>query len=76
MLPEAVCDGIAALPFAPPEAAIFDGRELHAAGTDLYDSSPEHKLVASVTYEWNTGLIFIPGNNTWHGANFACSAAA
>jgi hypothetical protein len=26
MLPEAVCDGIAALPFAPPEDAIFDGR--------------------------------------------------
>jgi hypothetical protein len=41
--------------------------ELHEAGSDLYDSSPEHKLLASVPYEWNTGLIFVPGNDTWHG---------
>jgi hypothetical protein len=152
ILPEAVCDGIAALPLAPPEDAIFDGRrksnnskrvyftptnqqrfavcrevadafyssrvvqalerttgaalttgrlrieycqdvdgfwlephvgipvnlltirvylmdapELHEAGTDIYDCSPEHKFLASVPYEWNTGLVFIPGNKTWHG---------
>jgi hypothetical protein len=152
ILPEAVCDGIAALPFAPADNAIFDGRresnnskrvyftpanqerfavcrevvgafhssrvahalerttgadlamgqlrieycqdvdgfwlephvdipvklltmlvyltdapELHDAGTDICDSSPEHKLVASTPYEWNAGLIFVPGKNTWHG---------
>ena len=140
LLPEAVCDGIAKLPFTPAEDSIFDGRrksnnskrvyftpanqqrfavcrevadafyssrvvhalerttgaalttarlrieycqdvdgfwlepqvgipvklltmrlylmdapELHEAGTDLYDSSPEHKLVASVPYEWKHG---------------------
>lgn len=152
ILPAAVCDGIAALPFSPPGNAIFDGRreannttrvyftrenqqrfpicwevadafrdprvmraierttgthltrgrlrieycqdvdgfwlephvdipvklftmlvyltdapELHDAGTDIYDASPEHKLVTSAAYEWNAGLIFIPGKNTWHG---------
>jgi hypothetical protein len=152
IFPAAVCDGIAALPFSPPDNAIFDGRreanstkrvhftsqmqqrfpacgevadafrhprvtaaierttgtslangrlrieysqdadgfwlephvdipvklftmlvyltdapELHDAGTDIYDASPEHKLIASAPYEWNAGLIFIPGKNTWHG---------
>jgi len=152
ILPEAVCDGIAALPFPPPNAAVFDGRretnnttrtyftpahqerfavcrevadafrdarvrraierttgtaltsgrlrieycqdvdgfwlephvdipvklftmlvyltdapELHDAGTDIYDASAEHKLVTSAPYEWNAGLIFIPGKDTWHG---------
>jgi len=152
ILPEAVCDAIADLPFSPPDNAIFDGRreanntkrvyftpanqqrfsvcrevtdafrnlrvvqaierttganltagclrieycqdvdgfwlephvdipvklftmlvyltdapELHDAGTDICDASPEHKLVTSVPFEWNAGLIFIPGKNTWHG---------
>ena len=152
ILPAGVCDGIAALPFSPPDNAIFDGRreanntkrvhftsqmqqrfpasggvadafrhprvtaaierttgtnlangrlrieycqdvdgfwlephvdipvklftmlvyltdapELHDAGTDIYDASPEHKLVASAPYEWNAGLIFIPGKDMWHG---------
>jgi hypothetical protein len=152
VLPDSVCDGIAALPFAPPDNAVFNGRreannskrvyftppmqqrfavcgevadafrhprviaaierttgtnlangrlrieycqdvdgfwlephvdipvklftmlvyltdapELYDAGTDIYDASPEHRLVASAPYEWNAGLIFIPGKNTWHG---------
>ena len=46
---------------------LADAPELHDAGTDIYDDSPEHKLVASVPCEWNAGLIFIPGKNTWHG---------
>ena len=46
---------------------LTDAPELHDAGTDIYDASPEHKLIASAPYEWNAGLIFIPGKNTWHG---------
>lgn len=41
--------------------------ELYDAGTDVYDASPEHKLVATAPYEKNKGLIFIPGTDTWHG---------
>jgi hypothetical protein len=41
--------------------------ELHDAGTDIYDASPEHRLVTSAPYEKNNGLIFIPGTDTWHG---------
>ncbi len=152
VLPEADCDAIAALPFAPPGARLFDGRreannsarayfscefqsrfdvcaavaaafdapsvrsaaeqltgtsltngrlrieycqdgdgfwlephvdiqvklftmlvhladspDLYDAGTDIYDDSPEHNLVATAPCAWNTGLIFIPGRNTWHG---------
>jgi hypothetical protein len=40
---------------------------LRDAGTDVYDDSPEHKLAARAPYEFNTGMIFIPGKNTWHG---------
>jgi hypothetical protein len=46
---------------------LTDAPELHDAGTDIYDASPEHRLVTSAPYEWNAGLIFIPGRNTWHG---------
>jgi hypothetical protein len=41
--------------------------ELRDAGTDIYDASPAHSLVASAPYERNKGLIFIPGADTWHG---------
>ena len=46
---------------------LSDDPNLFDAGTDIYDSTPEHKLVASAPYEQNAGLIFIPGKNTWHG---------
>ncbi len=46
---------------------LSDDPNLHDAGTDIYDATPDHNLVASVPYEKNTGLIFIPGTNTWHG---------
>jgi hypothetical protein len=46
---------------------LSDDPQLFDAGTDIYDSSPEHRLVATAPYEQNTGLIFIPGKNTWHG---------
>lgn len=41
--------------------------ELRDAGTDIYDASPEHRLVGTAPYERNKGLIFIPGIDTWHG---------
>lgn len=41
--------------------------DLFDAGTDIYEGPPNFKLVASAPYELNKGLIFIPGNNTWHG---------
>ncbi|MDX2202445.1 MAG: 2OG-Fe(II) oxygenase [Hyphomicrobiaceae bacterium] len=46
---------------------LSDDPALRDAGTDIYDASPEHKLVASAPYEKNKGLIFIPGTDTWHG---------
>jgi hypothetical protein len=46
---------------------LSDDPNLRDAGTDIYDESPEHKLVTSAPYERNKGLIFIPGKNTWHG---------
>lgn len=41
--------------------------ELADAGTDIYDATPEHRLVGRAPCSWNTGLIFIPGKDTWHG---------
>jgi hypothetical protein len=46
---------------------LSDDPLLFDAGTDVYDDTPQHKLVASAPYEQNAGLIFIPGKNTWHG---------
>lgn len=46
---------------------LADAPELHGAGTDIFDASPAHKLVTSAPCEWNAGLIFIPGTDTWHG---------
>jgi len=46
---------------------LSDDPKLYDAGTDIYDDTPEHRLVATAPYEFNSGLIFIPGKNTWHG---------
>ncbi len=46
---------------------LSDDPNLFDAGTDIFDSTPEHRLVASVPYEKGRGVIFIPGENTWHG---------
>jgi len=35
------------------------------AGTDIFDS--EKKFVKSAKFEFNNGLIFFPGVDTWHG---------
>jgi hypothetical protein len=40
---------------------------LHDAGTDIYDGSSEHKKVATVPYRRNAGMIFVPGEQSWHG---------
>jgi hypothetical protein len=46
---------------------LSDDPALSDSGTDIYDDTPERKLVASAPYERNGGLIFIPGHNSWHG---------
>jgi hypothetical protein len=46
---------------------LSDEPELADAGTDVYDATPEHNLVATAPYAFNTGMIFIPGKDTWHG---------
>jgi len=46
---------------------LSDDPALRDAGTDVYDDSPEHRLVCSAPYEPNAGLIFIPGKKSWHG---------
>src|SRR5262249_46042126 len=46
---------------------LSDDARLRDAGTDVYDESPEHRTVATAPYEFNAGMIFIPGKNTWHG---------
>ncbi|MGE3623722.1 MAG: 2OG-Fe(II) oxygenase [Bdellovibrionales bacterium] len=46
---------------------LSDDPDLFDAGTDIYDDTPEHNLVASAPYGKGKGLIFIPGEKTWHG---------
>ncbi len=46
---------------------LSDDPALRDSGTDIYDDTPAHNIVTTVPYEKNTGLIFIPGKNTWHG---------
>jgi hypothetical protein len=46
---------------------LSDDPDLADAGTDIYDSTPEHNIVATADYACNKGLIFIPAHNTWHG---------
>ncbi|GBE42565.1 hypothetical protein BMS3Bbin10_00627 [bacterium BMS3Bbin10] len=41
------------------------GPEAKNWGTDIYDA--DQKWVAQASAEFNTAVIFIPGDNTWHG---------
>lgn len=41
--------------------------ELSDAGTDVYDATPDHNLVATSPFGMGKGLIFVPGTDTWHG---------
>ncbi len=40
---------------------------LYDAGTDIFSGPPDHELLGTAPYEFNKGLIFIPGTDTWHG---------
>jgi hypothetical protein len=46
---------------------LSDDPALHDAGTDIFDASPEHRLVGTAPYGKGRALIFIPGRDTWHG---------
>ena len=46
---------------------LSDDPALADAGTDIYDASPEHRPAGRADYVANHGLIFIPGQDTWHG---------
>ena len=41
------------------------GPEAKNWGTDIYDA--ERKWVGQASADFNTAVIFIPGDNTWHG---------
>lgn len=46
---------------------LSDNPDLATAGTDIHEGPPDFKYVASAPYAKNKGVIFIPGENTWHG---------
>ena len=46
---------------------LSDEPGLAKAGTDLHEGPPDFRYVGSAPYGRNRGLIFIPGENTWHG---------
>jgi len=46
---------------------LSDDANLVTAGTDVYEGPPDFKLAASAPYAKNSGIMFVPGRNTWHG---------
>ena len=46
---------------------LSDEPGLEKAGTDLHEGPPDFKYLGSAPYGRNKGLIFIPGDDTWHG---------
>ncbi len=46
---------------------LSDDPGLHGAGTDIHEGPPDFGYVGSAPYGRNLGVIFIPGENTWHG---------
>lgn len=46
---------------------LSDDPALTGCGTDVYDATPDHKLVHTAPYCFNGGLIFVPAHDTWHG---------
>lgn len=46
---------------------LSDDPNLANAGTNIFDGPPDFKFVGSAPYGKNKGVIFIPGENTWHG---------
>ena len=46
---------------------LSDDPGLAKAGTDLHEGPPDYRYVGSAPYGRNKGLIFVPGDSTWHG---------
>ncbi len=46
---------------------LSDDPDLADAGTNILEGPPDHKFVGAAPYGKNKGVIFIPGDNTWHG---------
>ncbi|MDP6517415.1 MAG: 2OG-Fe(II) oxygenase [Alphaproteobacteria bacterium] len=46
---------------------LLDDPKLADAGTNILEGPPDFKYVGSAPYGKNKGVIFIPGENTWHG---------
>jgi hypothetical protein len=46
---------------------LSDEPGLADAGTDLYDGASAHRPVGRSDYARGAGLIFIPGEHSWHG---------
>lgn len=44
---------------------LFTGPEAKNWGTDIYDN--DRKWIGRSSSEFNTGVTFVPGPNTWHG---------
>ena len=42
---------------------------LRHTGTQILKATPEHDIVTTVPYIENTGMLLIPGENTWHGVS-------
>jgi hypothetical protein len=45
---------------------LLDDEDLALTGTDIHQGPPNHEYVGSAPYGLNKGVIFIPGDNTWH----------
>ena len=46
---------------------LSDDPNLTHAGTNILDGPPDFKYAGSAPYGRNKGVIFIPGDNNWHG---------
>lgn len=47
---------------------LLDDPDLAGTGTDILSGPPDHTHVMSAPYGRNKGVMFVPGDNTWHGA--------
>jgi hypothetical protein len=47
---------------------LSDDPALAYSGTDIFEGPPDFNYVGSAPCAMNKGLIFVPGDNTWHGA--------
>lgn len=46
---------------------LSDLPDAHDWGTDIYDATPQHRHLGRAPGDFNCGLIFVPGQDTWHG---------